>query len=107
MLPAGAAEPEGALVLRHLAEEFGAVGALRALDGHGGSSARVGKRGTDEITNDEPRPITQPEQRRPVCGLIGCDGREVHSHQPDIGFPGQPQPRSAPPASWIDERLSW
>src|ERR1700722_11822803 len=69
---------------------------MEGVDGHGGISACVGKPGPGEIADDEPRAAGQPEQLRPVRGLIDCDGREVHPHKRAIAFSGHPQPRRSP-----------
>jgi len=81
-------------------------GEVEGVDGYRGVGAVAGEPGIGEVTNDEPGPSGQAEQRGALSGLLDRDGREIHSGQGDVRGAREPEARAAAAAAQVDQRLS-
>ena len=107
-LPVGQDEP-GAGAEKLARVDGGGVrirGELEGVDGDGGVGDVAGEPGIGEVTDDEPGPADQAEQRRALGGLLDRDGREIHSDQGNVRGAGEPEARAAATAAQVDQRLS-
>src|SRR5580692_1714394 len=65
----------------------------------------AGEPGIGEVTDDEPGPARQAEQRGPLGGLLESDGREIHSGQGGVRGAGEPEAGTAAAAAQVDQGL--
>src|SRR5580692_11350982 len=65
----------------------------------------AGEPGIGEVTDDEPGPARQAEQRGPLGGLLESDGREIHSDQGGVRGAGEPEAGTAAAAAQVDQGL--
>lgn len=80
-------------------------GKMQGVDGDNGVGDGIGQPGRGQVAHDEACRVGQPEQRRPLVGLLDGDGREVHPDQGGALRLGQPQPGTATPTSQINKCL--
>jgi hypothetical protein len=78
---------------------------MQGVDGDNGVGGGSSQPGRGQVAHDKACLLGQPEQRRPLAGLLDGDGREVHPDQRGALRLGQPQPRTATPTSRINKGL--
>lgn len=61
---------------------------MQRVNGDHGVGRAIGQAGSGQVADDEPGPLGQPEQHRPVGRLLDGNGREVHPGSAGRRAPG-------------------
>src|SRR5215211_3284 len=70
------------------ADAVGVSGKMQRVNGDHGVGRAIGQAGSGQVADDEPGPLGQPEQHRPVGRLLDGNGREVHPGSAGRRAPG-------------------